>query len=244
MNGCFSLNIPAKAKVLLAMIASVFSCIIGSAQEVATEYFPQDTLPSSMVIEELEITNIEDTVNVDGIPLPPLAIQTNLLYDILLIPNIGVEVGVYENITVGISYHNIWLRNKAHTRWYRTEGLELDGRYYLNKEGLPFKGHHIGVYAQMLTWDITFRKKGRLAERWSYGVGVLYGYNMPIIKDLNLDLEVGMGYLGGRRHRYTPQDGHRVWNSSKTHHWVGPTKIKVTAQWMIDLNKWEWLRRK
>ena len=220
-------------KILLLLIASLFFCENANAQD-------------STVVHLTPPTHLSPSNSKKGkdFSFPPLALETNLLYDLLLIPNIGVEVGVYENITVGISYHNIWLRNKAYTRWYRTEGLEMDGRYYLNKERLPFKGHHVGIYAQMLTWDITFRKKGHLAERWSYGAGILYGYNMPIIKDLNLDLEIGLGYLGGRRHRYTPQDGHRVWNSSKTHHWVGPTKIKVTVQWMINLNKWEWLKRK
>ena len=241
MSECIFVKIQEKIKILLPLIVCLFFCKNSYAQ-VYEEASAQD---SSTVHSVLPIDSFQlDVKEEQEFAFPPLALETNLLYDLLLIPNIGVEVGVYENITVGISYHNIWLRNKARTRWYRTEGLEMDGRYYLNKEGLPFKGHHVGIYAQMLTWDITFKKKGRLAERWSYGAGILYGYNMPIIEDLNLDLEIGLGYLGGKRHRYTPQDGHRVWNSSKTHHWVGPTKIKVTAQWMIDLNKWEWLKRK
>lgn len=241
MSECIFVKIQEKIKILLPLIVCLFFCKNSYAQA----YEEASAQDSSIVLSVLPIDSFQLASKEERkIVFPPLALETNLLYDLLLIPNIGVEVGVYENITVGISYHNIWLRNKAHTRWYRTEGLEMDGRYYLNKEGLPFKGHHVGIYAQMLTWDITFRKKGRLAERWSYGAGILYGYNMPIIKDLNLDLEIGLGYLGGKRHRYTPQDGHRVWNSSKTHHWVGPTKIKVTAQWMIDLNKWEWLKRK
>ena len=241
MSECIFVKNQEKIKILLPLIVCLFFCKNSYAQA----YEEASAQDSSIVLSVLPIDSFQLASKEERkIVFPPLALETNLLYDLLLIPNIGVEVGVYENITVGISYHNIWLRNKAHTRWYRTEGLEMDGRYYLNKEGLPFKGHHVGVYAQMLTWDITFRKKGRLAERWSYGAGILYGYNMPIIKDLNLDLEIGLGYLGGKRHRYTPQDGHRVWNSSKTHHWVGPTKIKVTAQWMIDLNKWEWLKRK
>lgn len=230
-----------KIKMLLPLIVCLFFCK-NSYAEACENVSKQD---STFIHSVLSIDSIQlDSKEKQKIVFPPLALETNLLYDLLLIPNIGVEVGVYENITVGIRYHNIWLRNKAHTRWYRTEGLELNGRYYLNKERDPFKGHHVGVYVQMLTWDITFRQKGRLAERWSYGGGVLYGYNIPIIKDLNLDLEIGLGYLGGKRHRYTPQDGHRVWNSSKTHHWVGPTKIRVTAQWMIDFNKWKWFKRK
>ena len=241
MSECVFVRIQEKIKILLPLIVCLFFCKNSYAQA----YEEASAQDSSIVLSVLPIDSFQLASKEERkIVFPPLALETNLLYDLLLIPNIGVEVGVYENITVGISYHNIWLRNKAHTRWYRTEGLEMDGRYYLNKERLPFKGHHVGIYAQMLTWDITFRKKGYLAERWSYGAGILYGYNMPIIKDLNLDLEIGLGYLGGKRLRYTPQDGHRVWNSTKNHHWVGPTKIKVTAQWMIDLNKWEWLKRK
>lgn len=166
------------------------------------------------------------------------ALKTNLLSDLFVIPNIGAELGVYKGITVGISYSNIWLRNKTHTKYYRFEILEGEICYHINKDGIPFKGHHVGVYGQMQTWDFTFKNRGYLAERWSYGGGISYGYTMPIIKSLNVDFEIGLGYLGGKVHQYVPENGLRVWKSVESFHWVGPTKLEVTVQWIIDFKEW------
>lgn len=162
-----------------------------------------------------------------------LAIETNLLGDALVIPNIGAEVGIYKGLTVGGNYQNIWLRNSAYTRWYRLEGFEAGINWYINKEKRPFKGHHIGIYGQMVTWDFTIDGRGYLAERWAYGGGISYGYALPVGKRFNLDFEIGVGYLGGNMHEYIPEDGHRVWQSREPFQWIGPTKIGITLQWLI-----------
>ena len=162
-----------------------------------------------------------------------LAVETNLLYDAAVIPNIGVEAGIYKGLTVGGNYQNIWLRNGSYTRWYRFEGFEAGINWYINKEKRPFKGHHIGVYGQLVTWDFTIGGRGYLAERWAYGGGISYGYILPLAGRFNLDFEIGAGYLGGRMHEYIPEDGHRVWQFVEPFHWIGPTKIGVTLQWLI-----------
>ena len=54
----------------------------------------------------------------------------------------------------------------------------------------------------------------------------------------DVDFEIGLGYLGGRMHQYVPENGLRVWKSVEPLHWVGPTKLEVTIQWIIDFNEW------
>lgn len=158
------------------------------------------------------------------------AIESNLLYDAAVIPNIGVEIAVWRGLTVGASYQYIWMRNSSHTRWHRFEGTEATANWYFDT---PFSGHHVGIYAQMCTWDFTINGRGYLAERWTYGGGISYGYNLPIAKRFSLDFEIGIGYLHGKMHRYTPQDTYRVWHSLKPFNWFGPTKLGVTLQWFI-----------
>ena len=161
-----------------------------------------------------------------------IAIESNLLLDAAVIPNIGIEVGIGKGFTIGGNYQNIWLRDKAWTRWYRLEGFEVGLNRYLNREKRPFRGHHVGLYGQLLTWDFTVNGKGYLAERWARGGGVAYGYAFPVGRRFNLDFEIGVGYLGGNMHEYTPEDGHRVWQRTKPFHWVGPTKAGITLQWL------------
>lgn len=162
-----------------------------------------------------------------------MAIKTNLVYDGLVIPNIGAEIGIAKGFVLSGNYQNIWLRDKDWTRWYRIEGFEAGLKWYFNKERRPFKGHHLELYGQMLTWDITYDGKGYMADRWSYGGGIGYGYALPIGRRFNLDFEIGVGYLSGEMHRYTPQDGHRVWQSLEKFEWIGPTKVGITLQWLI-----------
>lgn len=162
-----------------------------------------------------------------------MVIKTNLLYDAAIIPNIGAEVGIYKGLALSGYYQNIWLRNKTLTRWYRLEGFEAGLKWYINKAKRPFKGHHVELYGQMLTWDFTYNGRGYLAERWAYGGGLSYGYAARIGRRFNLDFEIGIGYLSGDMHEYIPQDGHRFWQSLEPFHWIGPTKIGVTLQWLV-----------
>lgn len=214
-----------------------------------TDIVPPIILPSELVgivqpvhippMPDLKPIRTEPVIeeNEEAIEVKPkknlyLAVKSNLLYDVAIIPNIGVEIGLWKDITLSGSYQNIWLRDNAWTRWYRVEGFEFGVNRYFNKK-CPFRGHHIGVYSQMLTWDITINGRGYLAERWAYGGGISYGYALPIGRRFNLDFEIGVGYLTGNMHEYIPQDGHRVWQSLKPLNWIGPTKIDVAMQWLI-----------
>ena len=173
-----------------------------------------------------------------------LAIESNLLHDAAVIPNIGVEMGIGKGFTISGNYRNIWLRNQARTRWYRMEGFEAGVNRYLNRERKPFRGHHVGVYGQLLTWDFTVNGKGYLAERWTSGGGITNGYAFPVGRRFNLDVEIGVGYLGGNMHEYTPEDGHRVWQRTRPFHWVGPTKAGLTLQWLAGRGNENDRRRK
>lgn len=172
-----------------------------------------------------------------------MVIKTNLLYDGLVIPNIGAEVGIYKGLALSGYYQNIWLRDKGWTKWHRFEGFEAGLKWYLNKEKRPFKGHRVELYGQMVTWDFTYDGTGYLAERWACGGGIGYGYAMPLFRRFNLDFEVGVGYLSGTLHKYIPQDGHRVWQSVEKFQWIVPTKLGITLQWLIGPGNYNEKRR-
>ena len=162
-----------------------------------------------------------------------LAIKSNLLLDAIAVPNAGVEVALYRGWTIGGSYAHVWWRDKERTRWYRFEGFEAEIRLYINRQGRPFRGHHVGLHGQLMTWDITINGRGYLAGRWATGGGISYGYALPVGRRINLDLEIGAGFLGGDLHEYRPTDGHRVWQRTRPIRWVGPTRAGVSLQWLL-----------
>ena len=94
-------------------------------------------------------------------------------------------------------------------------------------------GHHLGLYGQMITYDIEWGNKGILADKWSWTVGLEYGYSLPIARRLNLDFTFGVGYHWGLFDEYIPLDGHYVWQATKRRQYFGPTKFEVSLVWLI-----------
>ncbi len=164
-----------------------------------------------------------------------LAVKTNMLYDAMLVPNIGVEVHLKKGWTLGASWMYAWWKSDTKHNYWRTYGGEFDVRKYFGKkaEEKPLQGHHLGIYGQMLTYDVELGGKGYLGNKWSYGAGLEYGYSLPIAKRLNIDFSIGIGYLGGKYKKYLPIDNHYVWQYTKQRHWFGPTKAEISLVWLI-----------
>ena len=171
------------------------------------------------------------------------AIKTNMLYDALLVPNVGVEFSLGKRWSVAADWmYGWWSRNKSH-RYWRVYGGGLTVRKYFGTKAAekPLQGHHIGINAQMLTYDIEFGGKGYMGgkpggtlwDRMNYTIGAEYGYSMPVARRLNIDFSLAAGYMGGRYYEYTPLDGHYVWQATKNRKWIGPTKVEVSLVWLL-----------
>lgn len=209
-----------------------------------TEVRPMDTIASMDTVDiPCDTLNIPSTV-VAKAPRPfHMALKTNLLYDALLVPNIGLEFYLGKGWSVGGNWMYAWWKNDRRHHYWRVYGGEIEVRKYWGCRAAanPLTGHHIGVYGQALTYDferggrgyIGGRPGGTLWEKANYGVGVGYGYSLPISKRLNLDFSLGIGYLGGIYYEYDPMDGHYVWKETRQRHWLGPTKAEVTLVWFL-----------
>lgn len=122
-------------------------------------------------------------------------------------------------------------------------GGELFCRYWFGAaaDEKPLTGHHLGAYLQALTYDFEFggtahmggKPGGTLFDRPHIGVGVEYGYSLPIAKRFNIDFSLGIGYLGGRVYEFIPTGDEYKWIATKDKHWFGPTKLEVSLVWLI-----------
>ncbi len=172
-----------------------------------------------------------------------MAVKTNLLYDAALIPNIGVEFYLKDGWSIGADWmYGWWKKDRIHWYW-RAYGGDLTVRKWLGRkaEEKPLQGHHIGIYAQVLTYDFETggrgymggKPGGTLFDQAHFGAGIEYGYSHPIARRLNLDFTIGVGYLGGKCYEYLPIDNHYVWQTTKQRRWFGPTKAEVALVWLI-----------
>lgn len=170
--------------------------------------------------------------------------KTNLLYDAALIPNIGLEFPVSRHLSINADWMYAWWSNHDKNRHWRIYGGDLGLRYYFSsgcRDRWNLTGHHIGLYGQVLVFQIAFGGKGYITgipgeNLWGkpyLGGGVEYGYTKRIGRRLNLDFSLGIGYMAGEYRVYRPDQGHYLWQSSHKRNWFGPTKAEISLQWLI-----------
>lgn len=172
-----------------------------------------------------------------------MAIKTNMLYDLIATPNLGVEFHLGKRFSLHASYTHAWWKNEAKHFYWRYYGAEASFRWWFGKNSQvkPLQGHHIGATYQIMTYDFQFGNKGILAgkpggmliDRPSHTVALEYGYSVPIARRLNLDFVVGAGYNWGIFDEYIPIDGHDVWQATKRRQYFGPTKLEISLVWLL-----------
>ena len=172
-----------------------------------------------------------------------MAVKTNMLHDVLAVPNIGVEFYLGRNWSIGGNWMYAWWKKNSSHHYWRVYGGDLAVRYWFGKKAheKPLTGHHIGIYGQAFTYDFEWGGKGYMGgepggtlwDKTNYAAGVEYGYSLPVARRLNIDFTLGVGYWGGKYHEYIPLDGHHVWRATKNRHWFGPTKAEVSLVWLL-----------
>lgn len=202
------------------------------------------TLPPSRI----DTIFIHDTIYVE-VPAPCpskpfyMDIRTNMLYDLLAVPNVGAEFYLGRNWSVAANWMYAWWKTDRRHRYWRAYGGDIALRKWFGRaaEEKSLTGHHLGVYGQMLTYDFEFGGKGQMAgvpggdiwDKANWAVGLEYGYSLPVARRLNIDFTVGLGYMGGTYYEYTPIDNCYVWQATKQRHWWGPTKLEVSLVWLL-----------
>lgn len=198
---------------------------------------------TTSLLVEYEGLSTEVVVNQESsdCKLPLYAsLQSNLLYDALITPNAGAEIYLGKNFSLDGNWNYAWWRVDNRHYYWRTYGGDLALRWWFGREAnlKPLTGHHVGAYGQMITYDFEFGKSGVLADRWSWSVGLEYGYSLPIAERLNLDFTIGLGYHWGKFSEYKPIDGHYVWQATKHRQYMGPTKFEVSLVWLIGCDNY------
>ncbi len=167
------------------------------------------------------------------------ALKSNLLFDAILVPNIGIEVTLCKQMTLAFDWYHTWFKSDSRHRYWQCYGGYLTLRHYLRKNvnvDNDLTGHHIGAYVSMLTYDVEWGGKGYQASTPGFGFGLEYGYGTPLNRRLRLDFNIGIGYYGDEYKKYEPANdntGHYVWLSTNKRNWWGPTKAEVSLKWII-----------
>ena len=177
-----------------------------------------------------------------------MALKTNMLYDALLLPNIGAEFYVGKNISLTADWmYGWWDRDRTHYYW-RAYGGNIGARWWFGKKAhkKPLTGHHLGLFAGVITYDFELGKggimggvpRGTLWDRCNFISGLEYGYSLPVTRRLNIDFSLAFGYMGGKYLKYEPKYGFYIWQSTHRLNWFGPTKAEISLVWLIGCDNW------
>lgn len=167
------------------------------------------------------------------------AVRTNLLYDAMLLPTLGVEWRINEHAGIRLDgslswwggkhgkVQKMWLLNPE-VRWY----LLRDKRFYVGASG-SYGEYNIYKYmAGNLLKDDT----GYQGTMWNAGLTV--GYRLPLSRCFSIDFNLGLGYTRSEYDSFSITDGVRVYEeSNKTKKFWGPTQAGISLVWTIGNNR-------
>lgn len=167
------------------------------------------------------------------------ALRTNLLYDALLLPTLGVEWRINPHVGVRLDgslshwggssdkVQKVWLLNPE-VRWY----LLRDKRFYAGVSATYGKYNIYKYPLGSLLKDDT----GYQGSLWNAGLTV--GYQLHLCRSFSLDFNLGLGYTRSEYDSFAMTNGTRVGKQrNKSKSLFGPTQIGVSLIWRLKKSK-------
>ena len=124
-----------------------------------------------------------------------MAITTNVLEDVVLTPNLGIEIVVADrqSLTFDASFAPYKLSEQFHNKCMT---FRAGYKYWFSQ---ALYAHYIGIDAVASSYDMGV---GRYDFRDQYvGIGVGYGYSFIIGKKLNIVPGIGVGFAYGNSYQ-------------------------------------------
>lgn len=163
-------------------------------------------------------------------PLHRLALKTNIIYDLALMPSLEVEYMIDDRWSVNVEGEVAWWRKESKHKYYQIATLSPEIRYWF-KTKKRWHGHYVGLFGGGSWYDLENGRRGYKGEFWKAGLS--YGYMFPIGRSLSFEAGLGLGFLRTWYEEYLPIDGHYVYQQSSRTNWIGPVKLKFTLVWRL-----------
>ena len=156
-----------------------------------------------------------------------LFLRANLLRWAILTPDLGVEWRICPSwgIAVNGSWTS-WSWNDKDRRYALWE-VAPEIRYYMGEK----KAWYLGAMFKAGQFNYKLSETGKQGDLM--GGGITAGYQLRLNKALDLDFNLGLGYLNVDFEKYEVIDGVRVRRGNETKDWYGPINAGVTLVWKL-----------
>ncbi len=181
--------------------------------------------------------NLCETI-ADSERVPLMNIKTNALEAAALIANLGVEFRLSERISLDVIGHYSPYDYFDCQRKIRILAIQPEVRFWW---GEPLvRGHFIGLHAPIAGFNIQLNDHYRYQDpnHALWGVGISYGYAMPLGKSgrWGVEFTIGVGYLDIK---YDTYEGvcNGKYLSTRRENYFGPTRLGINFSYRIDRAK-------
>ena len=156
-----------------------------------------------------------------------LSLRANLLRWATLTPDLGVEWRICPSW--GIAVNGSWTswswsdKDRRYALWE----VAPEVRYYMGEK----KAWYLGAMFKAGQFNYKLSETGKQGDLM--GGGITAGYQLRLNKALDLDFNLGLGYLNADFEKYEVIDGVRVRRGNETKDWCGPINAGVTLVWKL-----------
>ena len=119
-----------------------------------------------------------------------VAVRTDAVKDLLMTPNVGVDLVVGEKFTLGgeVAFN----RNPWFFEGLRVTSVTPEFRYWFN--GRPLTRQYVGVVGNMTAYGI--RREDQLHQGDAFGIGLSFGHVWTLTQRWNIDFTGSLGVIG------------------------------------------------
>lgn len=170
--------------------------------------------------------------------MPLVVVKSNALEVAALIINLGAEFRLSPRLSLDVIGHYSPYDYFRYDRKVRLFAIEPELRYWFGEPLI--KGHFVGLHIPVVGFNIQLGDKERYQDpnRAAWGVGLSYGYAMPLGRDSRWGVEftLGVGYLNVV---YDVYEGvcNGKYLETKRMNYFGPTRIGIDFSYRFDYNK-------
>ncbi len=156
-----------------------------------------------------------------------LSLRANLLRWATLTPDLGLEWRICPSF--GIAVNGSWTswtwsdKDRRYALWE----VAPEVRYYMGER----KAWYLGAMFKAGQFNYKLSETGKQGDLM--GGGITTGYQLQLSKALDLDFNLGLGYLNVDFEKYEVIDGVRVRRGNETKDWYGPINAGVTLVWKL-----------